>query len=118
MKRILTVGLRYRGDPIDGVEFDNLGLCSAATANDKAAYPLYEYDVIVIHPASFSQVVRWRFMLQPSCTALPRPLEGIFAERPRARAALALLRVALIRLLGGQTTSHAPYRQNPFWGLT
>lgn len=54
MKRVLTVGLRYSGEPIDGVEFDNLGLCSAATAHDKAAYPLYEYDVIVIHPASFS----------------------------------------------------------------
>jgi hypothetical protein len=54
MKRVLTVGLRYSGEPIDGVEFDNLGLCSADTEHDKAAFPLYEYDVIVIHPASFS----------------------------------------------------------------
>lgn len=53
-KKVLTVGLRYSGEPVDGVEFDNLGLCSAASEHEKAAYPLYEYDVIVIHPASFS----------------------------------------------------------------
>ncbi|TWC70151.1 TIR domain-containing protein [Pseudomonas sp. SJZ103] len=54
MKRVLTVGLRYNGEPIDGVEFDNLGLCGAAAEHDKSAYPLYEYDVIIINPASFS----------------------------------------------------------------
>lgn len=57
MKRVLTVGLSYSGDPIDGVEFDNLGLCSAGAEHEKAAFPLYEYDVIVIHPASFSHFI-------------------------------------------------------------
>ena len=54
MKRVLTVGLRYSGVPIEGIEFDNLGLCRAGIEQHKSAYPLYEYDVIVIHPASFS----------------------------------------------------------------
>lgn len=54
IKKVLTVGLCYTGDPIHGVEFENLGLCSATVEHDRAAYPLYEYDVIVINPESFS----------------------------------------------------------------
>ena len=54
MKRILTVGVKYTGKAVKGVEFENLGLCSVQADEDRAAFPLYEYDVIVINPASFS----------------------------------------------------------------
>lgn len=54
MKRVLTVGLEYSGDAIAGVEFENLGLCRPAVANDRAAYSLYEYDLIIINPKSYS----------------------------------------------------------------
>jgi len=54
MKRVLTVGLHYSDAPINGVEFENLGLCGASANDEKSAYPLYEYDVIVINPASYS----------------------------------------------------------------
>lgn len=54
MKHVLTVGLTYTGDPIEGVKFETLGLISAKADKDRAAYPLYEYDVIVINPESFS----------------------------------------------------------------
>lgn len=54
MKRVLTVGLKYTGIPIEGVEFDNLGLCRPSVDQDRAAFALYEYDVIVINPKSYS----------------------------------------------------------------
>ncbi|TKR54321.1 toll/interleukin-1 receptor domain-containing protein [Allopusillimonas ginsengisoli] len=54
MKRVLTVGLKYSGAPINGVEFENLGLCRPATDKNRAAYALYEYDVIIINPKSYS----------------------------------------------------------------
>lgn len=54
MKRVLTVGLEYSGEPIDGVEFETLGLISVKADKDRSAYPLYEYDVIVINPQSYS----------------------------------------------------------------
>ncbi len=53
-KQVLTVGLTYTGDGIPGVEIENLGLCKPSVAKDEAAFPLYEYDTIVINPASFS----------------------------------------------------------------
>jgi TIR domain len=54
MKRILTVGLAYTGDPIEDVKFENLGLCRPSAARDKAAFPLYEYDVVAINPQSYT----------------------------------------------------------------
>lgn len=54
MKRVLTVGLTYTGDPIKGVEIENLGLCQPKAAHDRAAFPLYEYDTIIINPASYT----------------------------------------------------------------
>ena len=54
MKKVLTVGLEYTGDEIQGVEFENLGLCQPQVQNDKAAFPLYEYDLIIINPESFT----------------------------------------------------------------
>lgn len=54
MKRVLTVGATYTGDAIDGVEIDNLGLCQPGVDRERSAYPLYEYDTIIINPASYS----------------------------------------------------------------
>ena len=54
MKRVLTVGLAYTGTPIEGVEFEMLGLINPKADKVRAAYPLYEYDVIVITPQSYS----------------------------------------------------------------
>lgn len=54
MKRVLTVGMQYTGTPIEGVEFEQLGLCRSDINDARAAYPLYEYDVIVINPQSYS----------------------------------------------------------------
>ncbi len=54
MKRVLTVGLTYTGEPINGVEFEALGLITTSSDKDRSAYPLYEYDVIVINPESYS----------------------------------------------------------------
>ena len=54
MKRVLTVGLEYTGNEVEGVEFDNFGLCQPTIDSDRAAFPLYEYDVIVINPKSYS----------------------------------------------------------------
>ncbi len=54
MKRVLTVGLTYSGKPVDGVEFETLGLICAEADRDRAAYALHEYDVIVINPQSYS----------------------------------------------------------------
>lgn len=54
MKRVLTVGLKYTGAPVESVEFENLGLCRPSVDQDRAAFALYEYDVIVIDPKSYS----------------------------------------------------------------
>lgn len=54
MKRVLTVGLNYTGDEIQGVEIDNLGLCQPKVDREQAAYPLYEYDTIIINPESYT----------------------------------------------------------------
>lgn len=54
MKRVLTVGLTYTGGAIDGVEIDNLGLCRPEVERARAAFPLYEYDTIIINPESYS----------------------------------------------------------------
>ena len=54
MRRVLTVGVTYAGDAIEGVEIDNLGLCQPDVDRERAAYPLYEYDTIIINPESYS----------------------------------------------------------------
>lgn len=54
MRRVLTVGVTYTGDAIDGVEIDNLGLCQPRVDRERSAYPLYEYDTIIINPASYT----------------------------------------------------------------
>ncbi len=54
MKRVLTVGLTYTGEEIPDVEIENLGLCRPLVSKDSAAFPLYEYDTILINPASYT----------------------------------------------------------------
>ncbi len=54
MRRVLTVGVTYTGEKIEGVEIENLGLCQPGVNRDAAAFPLYEYDTIVINPQSFT----------------------------------------------------------------
>lgn len=54
MRRVLTVGVTYTGERIEGVEIDNLGLCRPEIDRERAAYPLYEYDTIIINPASYT----------------------------------------------------------------
>ena len=54
MRRVLTAGVTYTGDAPDGVEIDNLGLCRPEADRERAAYPLYEYDTIIINPESYT----------------------------------------------------------------
>lgn len=54
MRRVLTVGVTYTGDAIEGVEIENLGLCQPNVDRARAADPLYEYDTIIINPESYS----------------------------------------------------------------
>jgi hypothetical protein len=54
MRRVLTVGVTYTGDAIEGVEIENLGLCQPGVDRARAAYPLYEYDTIIINPESYT----------------------------------------------------------------
>lgn len=54
MRRVLTVGVTYTGDVIEGAEIENLGLCQPGVNRERAAYPLYEYDTIIINPESYT----------------------------------------------------------------
>ncbi|WP_405077858.1 toll/interleukin-1 receptor domain-containing protein [Pectobacterium versatile] len=54
VKRILTVGLKYSGKQLKNVEIDNLGLCNSSVDEEHAAYALYDYDVIIINPQSYT----------------------------------------------------------------
>lgn len=54
MRRVLTVGVTYTGEKIEGVEIENLGLCQPRVNREQAAFPLYEYDTIIINPQSYT----------------------------------------------------------------
>lgn len=54
MRRVLTVGMTYTGEKIDGVEIENLGLCQPRVNKERAAFPLYEYDTIILNPQSYT----------------------------------------------------------------
>ena len=58
MRRVLTVGVTYTGDVMDGVEIDNLGLCRPEVDRERTAYPLYEYDTIIINPEGIVRLNR------------------------------------------------------------
>lgn len=56
-KKVLLVGINYTGADIPDVEIDVLGLCRPEVCEEKAAYSLYEYDVIIINPESYSHFI-------------------------------------------------------------
>ena len=51
---VLLVGCSYSGPPIEDANIEVLGLCRPDIDRGRAAYVLYEYDVIVINPESYS----------------------------------------------------------------
>lgn len=53
-KNVLLVGCTYQGAAIPDKKMEVLGLCRPRTDSTRAAYALYEYDVIVINPQSYS----------------------------------------------------------------
>ncbi len=53
-KKVLLVGCSYKGPTIPETDFDVLGLCRPRIDSARAAYALYEYNVIVINPQSYS----------------------------------------------------------------
>lgn len=53
-KNVLLVGCKYTGPPIPETRIDMLGLCRPSIDNSRAAYALYEYDVVIINPESYS----------------------------------------------------------------
>jgi hypothetical protein len=57
MARVLLVGLKYNGPLIEGVQIDTRGLCSPDICQTKAADPLYEYNIIIIYPKSYSHFI-------------------------------------------------------------
>ncbi|MCR3904706.1 toll/interleukin-1 receptor domain-containing protein [Aeromonas hydrophila] len=56
-KKVLLVGLEYTGPEINDVEIETLGLCRPEIDEDRAAYALYEYDLVVINPESYSHFI-------------------------------------------------------------
>jgi len=56
-KKVLLVGLDYSGPNITDVEIETLGLCRPEVDEDRAAYALYEYDLIIINPQSYSHFI-------------------------------------------------------------
>ncbi len=55
--KVLLVGLEYTGPNIPDVEIENHGLCRPEIDEDRAAYALYEYDLIIINPQSYSHFI-------------------------------------------------------------
>jgi hypothetical protein len=76
-KNILLVGCTYTGSLIPDTKFDVLGLCRPRIASDRAAFALYEYDVIVINPASYSHFL---FGTASSHSKSPNELWDLKAE--------------------------------------
>lgn len=76
-KKVLLVGLEYHGEPIPEVEFENLGLCRPEVLRERAAFPLYEYDTIIINPASFSHFL---FGLEGEHSGEPHELSALKKE--------------------------------------
>lgn len=51
---LLLVGCSYAGPPISDTTIDVLGLCRPTIDKSRSAYVLYEYDVVIINPQSYS----------------------------------------------------------------
>lgn len=56
-KRVLLVGLEYQGASPRRIEISTKGLCRPQIEPELAAAPLYEYDVIIINPLSYSHFI-------------------------------------------------------------
>ncbi|MFF7065576.1 TIR domain-containing protein [Pseudomonas sp. NPDC008258] len=57
MRNVLLVGCCYTGEPIPDTHIDVLGLCRPSVDKARAAYALYEYDLIIINPLSYSHFI-------------------------------------------------------------
>lgn len=55
--KLLLVGLKHYGRPIKNVLIETRGLCRPEVCKSKAAAPLYEYNVIIIYPKSYSHFI-------------------------------------------------------------
>lgn len=56
-KRVLLVGLEYKGPVIKDVVIETRGLANHEYGQLYAAAALYDYDVIIIYPKSYSHFV-------------------------------------------------------------
>lgn len=56
-KRVLLIGVEYKGNPIHDAIIETKGLCNSENNQINAAMPLYEYDVIIINPQSYSHFI-------------------------------------------------------------
>lgn len=56
-RNVLLVGIEYTGEKIPDANIEVLGLCRPKICEEVAAYSLYEYDVIIINPASYSHFI-------------------------------------------------------------
>ena len=56
-RRILLVGLEYSGTIRRNISIETKGLCRPQIVPEQSAAPLYEYDVIIINPASYSHFI-------------------------------------------------------------
>jgi hypothetical protein len=56
-KTVLLVGLEYSGASPRGIEISTKGLCRPQIEPELAAAPLYEYDLIIINPVSYSHFI-------------------------------------------------------------
>lgn len=54
---VLLVGSTYAGPPISDTRIDVLKLCRPSVDKDRAAYALYEYDVVIINRQSYSHFI-------------------------------------------------------------
>jgi hypothetical protein len=76
-KNILLVGCTYSGPPIEDAQIDTLGLCRPSIDPDRAAYALYEYDIVIINPQSYSHFL---FGSPTAHSESPRELWDLKAE--------------------------------------
>src|SRR5882672_10740147 len=56
-QKILLVGLDYSGPVPRGASIETKGLCRPQVAPERSAAALYDYDVIIINPASYSHFI-------------------------------------------------------------
>jgi hypothetical protein len=55
--RVLLVGLDYSGSVPRNVSVETKGLCRPQIDAERSAAPLYDYDVILINPSSYSHFI-------------------------------------------------------------